>query len=81
MWLSPDFYVEEKLPTPTIGYAVTADGEERFSIFTRKYIDNRIGTCWVNDLNEFLYLCECLGCHVDVDMRKLNVFMLRHKVN
>lgn len=63
---------------PQIGCIVTADGKERFSIFTRDYIDNRIGTCWVDNLNEFLFLCERLGYHVD--MWRLNVFMQRQEV-
>ena len=37
VYLSPSFFVEEEMYTPLIGYAITADGEERFSIFTRKY--------------------------------------------
>ena len=71
VYLSPSFFVEEEMYTPLIGYAITADGEERFSIFTRKYIDNRIGTCRVKNLNEFLYLCERLGCYVKADIEKL----------
>ena len=75
VYLSPSFFVEEEMYTPLIGYTITADGEKRFSIFTRKYIDNRIGTCGVKNLNEFLYLCECLGFRVKVDVEKLNAFM------
>ena len=75
VYLSPSFFVEEEMYTPLIGYAITADGEEKFSIFTRKSIDNRIGTCRVKNLNEFLYLCERLGCRVEVNIEKLNAFM------
>ena len=80
VYLSPSFFVEEEMYTPLIGYAITADGEEKFSIFTRKSIDNRIGTCRVKNLNEFLYLCERLGCRVEVNFEKLNAFMLVQEV-
>ena len=80
VYISPSFFVEEEMYTPLIGYAITADGEERFSIFTRKYIDNRIGTCRVKNLNEFLYLCERLGCCVEVNIAKLNAFLLAQEV-
>ena len=80
VYLSPSFFVEEEMYTPLIGYAITADGEERFSIFTRKNIDNRIGTCRIKNLNEFLYLCERLGYRVKVDIEKLNAFMLVQEV-
>ena len=41
VYLSPSFFVEEEMYTPLIGYAITADGEERFSIFTRNLLENR----------------------------------------
>ena len=81
VYLTPTFFIEEKKPTPQIGYVVMADSEERFSVSTRTYIDGRIGTRWVYNLNDFLYLCDRLGCHVDVDMRRLNAFVLRNKAN
>ena len=80
MWLSPDFYVEEKLPTPTIGYTINTDGEKQFRVYPHTFIDDKRGTCRVKDLNEFLNLCDRLGCHVDVDMQRMTVFMLIHKV-
>lgn len=45
VYFTPAIFIEAKELTPPIGYAVTEDGEERFSIFTRDYIDNRIGIC------------------------------------
>lgn len=81
VYLSPSFFVEEEMFTPPIGYTITAEGEEEFRISFHKRIDDRVGTYKVEDLNEFLNLCDRLGCHVDVDMRRLNVFMLRHKVD
>ena len=80
VYLTPTFFIEEKKPTPQIGYVVMADGEELFSVYTRIYIDGRIGTRWVYNLNEFLYLCERLGFHIDVDIVGLDVFMLSQKV-
>lgn len=81
VYLTPTFFIEEKKPTPQIGYVVMADSEERFSVSTRTYIDGRIGTRWVYNLNDFLYLCEHLGFHIDVDIVGLDVFVLRNKAN
>ena len=79
-YLSPSFFVEEEMFTPPIGYTITADGEERFWLYTHTFIDDRVGTCWVDDWNEFLYLYESLGCRIKVYVEKLKVFMLAQKV-
>ena len=75
VYLSPSFFVEEEMFTPPIGYTITADGEEEFRISFHKRIDDRVGTYKVEDLNEFLNLCDRLGCHIDVCPKRLNVFM------
>lgn len=80
-YLTSTDFIEVEEPTPQISYAVLADGEERFSIFTQTFIDNRIGTHWVNSLDEFLRLCEHLDCHIDVDIMGLDVFMRAQKVS
>lgn len=75
VYLSPSFFIEEEMFTPPIGYTITADGEEEFRISFHKRIDDRVGTYKVEDLNEFLNLCDRLGCHIDVCPKRLNVFM------
>ena len=78
VYFTPAIFIESKELTPPIGYVVTEDGEQRFSIslqHRKNFVDNRIGTCWVDDLGEFLYLCERLGCRVEVNIEKLNAFM------
>ena len=82
VYFTPTIFIEEKNLTPPMGYIVTEDGEQRFSIslqHRKNFVDNRIGTCWVNDLCEFLYLCERLECHVKVNLEKLNVFLQGRK--
>ena len=79
VYLTPTCFLEEKELAPPIGYVVMTDGEERFSIFTQTFIDNRIGNCWVDDLGEFLYLCERLGCRVEVDIVGLEMFLQAHE--
>lgn len=66
VYLSPSFFVEEEMFTPPIGYTITADGEKQFWVYTHTFIDDKHGTCKVKDLNEFLNLCDRLGCHVDM---------------
>ena len=80
MYFTLTDFIEVEEPTPQIGCIVMADGEVRFSIFTRTYIDGRIGTRWVYNLNDFLYLCERLGFHIDVDIVGLDCFMQAQKV-
>ena len=80
MYFTLTDFIEVEEPTPQIGCIVMADGEVRFSIFTRTYIDGRIGTRWVYNLNDFLYLCERLGFHIDVDIVGLDCFMQTQKV-
>ena len=83
VYFTPTIFIESKELKPPIGYVVTEDGEQRFSISLQQrknFVDNRIGTCWVDDLGEFLYLCERLGCYVKADIEKLDAFMLAKKV-
>lgn len=82
VYFTPAIFIESKELTPPIGYVVTEDGEQRFSIslqHRKNFVDNRIGTCWVDDLGEFLYLCERLGCRVEVDIVGLEVFLQAHE--
>lgn len=81
MYFTLTDFIEVEEPTPQIGCIVMSDGEVRFSVFTRTSVDGEIGSHWVDNLNEFLNLCDRLGCHVDVDMRRLNAFVLRNKAN
>lgn len=69
-------FIEAEEPTTQIGCIVMSDGEVRFSVFTRTSVDGEIGSHWVDNLNKFLYLCECVGYRVKVDIEKLNAFML-----
>lgn len=83
VYFTPAIFIESKELTPPIGYVATEDGEQRFSIslqHRKNFVDNRTGTCWVDDLGEFLYLCERLGCYVKADIEKLDAFMLAKKV-
>ena len=82
VYFTPAIFIESKELTPPIGYVATEDGEQRFSIslqHRKNFVDNRIGTCWVDDLGEFLYLCERLGCYVEVDIVGLEVFLQAHE--
>lgn len=57
VYFTPAIFIESKELTPPIGYVATEDGEQRFSFslqHRKNFVDNRIGTCWVEDLNEFL---------------------------
>ena len=75
---STDF-IEVEEPVPQIGCIVMADSEERFSIFTRTYIGDRIGTHWVDNLNEFLYICEGINFPIAVNVERLNTFMRQYR--
>ena len=80
MYFTLSDFIEVEEPTPQIGCIVMSDGEVRFSVFTRTSVDGEIGSHWVDNLNKFLYLCECVGYRVKVDIEKLNAFMLAQKV-
>ena len=80
MYFTLTDFIEVEEPTPQIGCIVMSDGEVRFSVFTRTFVDGEIGSHWVDNLNKFLYLCERLGCRVEVDVEKLNVFLQSQKV-
>ena len=75
MYFTLSDFIEVEEPTPQIGCIVMSDGEVRFSVFTRTSVDGEIGSHWVDNLNKFLYLCECVGYRVKVDIEKLNAFM------
>ena len=75
MYFTLTDFIEVEEPTPQIGCIVMSDGEVRFSVFTRTSVDGEIGSHWVDNLNKFLYLCECVGYRVKVDIEKLNAFM------
>ena len=77
-YFTPTDFIEVEEPTPQIGCVVMADGEVRFSIFTRTYVGDGIGTHWVDNLNEFLYICECINFHIVVNIEGLNTFMRQH---
>ena len=80
MYFTLTDFIEVEEPAPQIGCIVMSDGEVRFSVFTRTYVDGEIGSHWVDNLNKFLYLCERVGYRVKVDIEKLNAFMLAQKV-
>ena len=80
MYFTLTDFIEIEEPTPQIGCIVMSDGEVRFSVFTRTSVDGEIGSHWVDNLNKFLYLWECMGYRVKVESEKLNAFMLAQKV-
>ena len=80
MYFTLTDFIEVEEPAPQIGCIVMSDGEVRFSVFTRTYVDGEIGSHWVDNLNKFLYLCDRVGYRVKVDIEKLNAFMLAQKV-
>ena len=80
MYFTLTDFIEVEEPTPQIGCIVMSDGEVRFSVFTRTSVDGEIGSHWVDNLNKFLYLCECVGYRVKVDIAKVNAFLLVQEV-
>lgn len=74
-YFTSTFFIEVEEPTPQIGCIVMADGEVRFSVFTRTYVGDGVGTHWVDELNEFLHICEGINSPIAVNVERLNTFM------